>query len=83
MKKILEAPYIRFPADWEIQLVPAYLGTHVHFRVRLTSGTVKNAVLLHNKDGYAYWLVSPESGLMEDRCDVDDIATLLQLLAAE
>lgn len=81
--KILETPYIEFPAGWAIQFVPAYLGIHAHFRVRLPSGTVKNAILLHNKEGYAYWEVSPETGSYETRCDVDDVDTLIQLVGAE
>ena len=82
MKKITEPPFIRFPGDWEIQLVPAYLGIHDHFRVRLPSGEVKSVVLLQNDEGYAYWQVYPVYG-DEEKCDFDDVTTLLLLIGSE
>lgn len=79
-------PFINFPADWAIQVIPPFRDAVVRFRVRLPSGTFKSVYLDSRMSlGYwegPYWEVYP----YEDdigRCDRDDIDTLLRMIAED
>lgn len=84
--EIKRVPFIQFPAEWAIQVIPPFDDAVVRFRVRLPSGTEKS-VYLDSRDsigfmGYPYWEVYPYK---EDcgRCAMEEIDTLLDLIANE
>lgn len=64
-------PYIQFPSDWQIKIIPPFSDAVIRFRVHLPSGTVKSFFLdsrcsLEKHFDAAgkpipYWEVSPVS----------------------
>lgn len=79
-------PFIQFPADWAIQVVPPFAGAIALFRVRLPSGSVKSIYFdafgaLGFFDG-PYWEVYPVQG-ENQRCSAADVTELLRLIADE
>lgn len=76
-------PFIEFPRDWRVQIIPPFGGAIVRFRVKLPNSNTKSVYL----DGYdrlgcygePYWEVYPV-GDDVGRCDMNDIKTLLQLI---
>ena len=80
------APWIKFPADWEVQIIPPFGDAVVRFCVKLPSGMEKSIyqdrrMSLGYWDG-PYWEVYPVKGDV-GRCDKEDIGTLLELIADE
>lgn len=83
-------PYIQFPADWSVQIIPPSNGAQVRFRVKLPSGKTKSIYF----DAYGklgcygwpepkpYWEVYPYHGDV-GRCDMLDTAKLLQMIGNE
>ena len=84
--EIDRVPFIQFPADWLVQVIPPFGDAVVRFRVRLPSGNEKSIYLdSRNSLGYwegTYWEVYPVMGDVE-RCDMDDVPKLLELIANE
>ena len=88
-KELSVIPFIKFPADWSIQVIPPFGDAVVRFRVRLPSGTEKSIYLdSRNSLGYwekpdePYWEVYPyqsDVGL----CDIGEINTLLEMIGDE
>lgn len=77
-------PYIEFPPDWKVQVIPPFGGAMARFRVRLPSGDEKSVYLdFYDRLGYfgaPYWEVYP----YEDdvgRCQMADVARLLEMIA--
>ncbi len=86
-EEIAHIPFIKFPADWEIQITPPFRDAVVRFRVRLPSGMEKS-VYLDSRQSLGiwsgpYWEVYPVQDDDIARCDRDDIKTLLELIAYE
>ena len=92
---IIEAesiPYLQFPSDWQVQIIPPFSDAVIRFRVRLPSGLVKSVFLdtrgalenYFNKEGKSvpYWEVSPVAGKL-GRCEKHDIKMLLEMIAYE
>lgn len=84
--EITKIPFIQFPADWLIQMIPPFSDAVVRFRVRLPSGKEKSIYLdSRNSIGYmpyTYWEVYPVHGDV-GRCEMNDIQELLSLIANE
>ena len=82
-------PYIQFPSEWKIKLVPPYAGATFRFYVELPSGTIKSVYF--DKDGNLgadtnYWEVyqiHPDHNQYEERCDKNDIKELLEIIGRE
>lgn len=81
-------PLLRFPSEWQIQIIPPFRDVAVRFRVTLPSG-LKKSVFLDNRGslslgGYPppYWEVSPVAGKV-GRCHKYEIDILLELIAYE
>lgn len=77
-------PWIQFPADWQIQVIPPFSDATVRFRVKLPDGREKSIYLdTRNALGYMdypYWEVYPV-GEDYGRCHMNDITQLLNLIA--
>ncbi len=79
-------PFIKFPPDWEIQMMAPFNGALARFRVKLPSGAEKSIYFdAHNALGYMdgpYWEVYPHQGDV-GRCYQHDVAELLKMIADE
>ena len=79
-------PFVSFPADWSVQVIPPFGGAMARFRVKLPSGATKSVYLdFYDRIGYygePYWEVYPV-GDDVGRCDMADTAELLRLIADE
>lgn len=83
-------PWIQFPADWKIQIIPPFGDAVVRFRVGLPSGASRSVYLdaRHSLGVWAdangelipYWEVYPYKGDV-GRCDKDDVTELLAMIA--
>jgi len=82
-------PFIKFPADWEIQIIGPFSGAQCRFRVRRPDHEVKSVYLDMNCElGYfcdadgneaAYWEVYPVDGDI-GRCGINEVDQLLDLI---
>jgi hypothetical protein len=85
-KVIPEIPYIQFPAEWQIRVIPPFGGLIARFNVKLPSGLEKSIYLDYYDRagcvGHPYWEVYPVQGDC-GRCSRDDVAELLKLIADE
>lgn len=92
MDEIDKIPYLQFPPDWQIQMIPPFGDAVVRFRVKLPSGNKKSVYLdsrsslgcCWGDDGepVPYWEVYPHQNDV-GRCDRSDTATLLMMIADE
>lgn len=78
-------PYITFPADWQVAIIPPFGGAIARFRVKLPTGQERSVYFdAYEKLGYyggePYWEVYPYQGDI-GRCDMDDVSTLLEMIA--
>ena len=81
-----EIPYIRFPASWEVKVIPPFRGAIVRFRVRNTRGK-EISVYLDCYDtlgcyGSPYWEIFPAADNDIARYAMNDIDGLLKGLKA-
>ena len=77
-------PFIQFPADWKVQVIPPFGDAVVRFRVQLPSGR-KKSIYLDSREslGYydgTYWEVFPYRGDVA-RCGINEIEELLKYIA--
>lgn len=82
-------PWLQFPPNWQIQVIPPFADAVVRFRVRLPSGKTKSVYLdsrcslgYFNAVGETYWEVYPV-GDDTGRCGLNDIEELLRLIGDE
>lgn len=85
-------PFIQFPADWKVQVIPPFGDAVVRFRVELPSGKRKSVYLdVRSSLGYfgadvnvptPYWEVYPYRGDIA-RCHRWNVALLLTFIADE
>lgn len=79
-------PFLKFPATWEVKVIPPWAGAVGRFLVKLPGGAVKSIYL----DWYdalgiyqePYWEVHPVNGDI-GRCPVADTKELLRLIKAK
>ena len=72
-------PFIKFPEDWEIQVIPPFGGATVRFRVRKGKAIVSIFLDCYEKlavMGAPYWEVYPHDGDIF-RCEMNSIHKLL------
>lgn len=76
-------PYIKFPANWEVKIIPPFGGAVVRFLVKLPDEQPKSVYLdCFGRLGYMdhpYWEVYPYKGDV-GRCDIHDTKKLLQMI---
>jgi hypothetical protein len=85
-------PFIQFPTDWKVQVIPPFGDAVVRFRVELPSGKRKSVYLdTRSSLGFfgrsidvptPYWEVYPHRGDIA-RCHRADIEQLLSYIADE
>ncbi len=79
-----EVPYLKFPSDWEIKVVPPFAGAIVRFRVK--KGNADISVYLDCYDilgcmGRPYWEIYPYSSEEYTfRCSMNDTDELLEAI---
>jgi len=83
-EEIDRIPYIQFPADWKIQVIPPFANAVVRFKVKLPCGKDKS-IYLDSREalgcyGSPYWEVYPYHG-ETGRCSIDDVDELLRMIA--
>lgn len=82
---IKEIPFIQFPADWKIRVIPPFGGLQARFQVQLPNGNEKSVYLDYYDRagcmGSPYWEVYPVRGDC-GRCFRDNVEELLELIAA-
>ena len=91
-EEIATMPFITFPANWKIQIIPPFGDAVVRFRVELPSGAARSVYLdaRHSLGVFAdkrgdlipYWEVYPYRGDV-GRCDKENVAELLAMIADE
>ena len=84
-EEIDRVPYIQFPADWKIQVIPPFGDAVVRFKVKLPDGSDKSIYLdvrgsLGYFGGEPYWEVYPYGGYV-GRCGIKDTEELLRMIA--
>jgi hypothetical protein len=85
-KWVRDAPWIQFPADWKVKIIPPVGGAFVRFRVLLPCG-IQKSVYFDTIDRLGcmmqpYWEVYPYQGDC-GRCYANDIEELLRMIADE
>lgn len=82
-EEIVTMPFIQFPTDWQIQVIPPFGDAVVRFRVRRADGEERSIYLDSRCSlGYwegPYWEVYPYRG-DTGRCDKEDIPELLRMI---
>jgi len=91
-ENIAVIPFIKFPADWGIQMIGPFSGAQARFRVRLPDGEEKSVYLdMHNELGYfcdddgepaPYWEVYPVDG-DTGRAALNDTDELIRLIGEQ
>ena len=76
-------PFINFPSEWQVQPIPNFGWAMARFRVRKWEKTI--SIYLDCYDVLwimwkAYWEVYPALNCDTERCDMDDIDTLLDII---
>ena len=87
LEEIKNIPFIQFPSDWKVQIIPPFGDAVVRFRVELPTGHNRSVYLDgRNSLGYwdmvgsYYWEVYPYRG-DTGRCAMNDVYELLCLIA--
>lgn len=82
-----DIPFIEFPANWKVKVIPPFANACVRFLVILPSGTQKSIYLdTRNALGfmnYSYWEVYPHTDSEPGRVEMQDVAGLLEMIAYE
>lgn len=84
-KWVVEIPFIKFPSDWEIKVIPPFAGAVVRFQVKVPQARSPVSVYLDCYDrlgffGAPYWEVYPHRGDIA-RCPMNDVKSLLEFIA--
>jgi hypothetical protein len=81
-----KVPFIRFPADWDVRVIPPFAGALARFIVRLPDGETRSVYLdVNNSLGFyadppePYWEVYPYQG-DTGRCDMADVEELIRMI---
>lgn len=83
---VKSAPYINFPSEWDIQIIPPFAGAIMRFRVRYKSHEISVYADYHQSLGYysneegietPYWEIYP---YFDDtyRCNINDTKLLIE-----
>ena len=79
-KWIKQIPAIKFPPEWEIQIIPPFSGALVRFRINDKTSVYLDGYGLLGAVDKPYWEVYPH----EDdvfRCDMNDVDGLLKAIS--
>jgi len=88
--EVARLPWIQFPTDWKVKVIPPYGDAVVRFLVMLPDGREKSvyhdtrsSLGMHFGDGdepIPYWEVYPVNGDV-GRCRTDEVELLLEMIA--
>lgn len=76
-------PYINFPPEWQVKVIPPFCGAMARFWIKSGDGNISVYLDTYSRLGYwdggPYWEVYP---LRDDvgRCDMDDVPELLRMI---
>jgi hypothetical protein len=77
-EEINNVPFIQFPSDWKVQVIPPFADAIVRvFRSIYLDG--RNSLGYWGEVGDYYWEVYPYRGDV-GRCDMNDIPELLRMI---
>ena len=77
-----EIPYIQFPANWSIKIIPPFTGAIVRFRAKLGKKDVSIYLDCYDRLGHfgsPYWEVYPYQDDI-GRCGIDEVGELLRMI---
>lgn len=82
-KWMMEIPYLQFPRDWDVKIIPPFAGATIRFKIRKENANV--SVYLDCYDnlgcyGEPYWEVYPHKDDVF-RCIMADTESLLGAIA--
>lgn len=84
--EITNIPFIQFPSDWKVQIIPPFGDAVVRFRVELPTGQNRSVYLDGRNSlgfwdlvGSYYWEVYPYRG-DTGRCSMQEIPELLRMI---
>jgi len=87
---INDFPWINFPKEWKIKMVPPFAEATVRFYVELPNGAIKSVYFdRYGKLGadYDYWEVFQiqprDDNRAPKRCDKNDITKLLEIIESD
>ena len=79
-------PFIQFPAEWKVQVIPPFADAIIRFRVEIEDGVFRSVYLDgRNSLGYwdmvgsYYWEVYPYRG-DTGRCALNEVSELLRMI---
>lgn len=73
-------PYLKFPAHWEVRIIPPFGGATARFTVRYEDKTVSIYLDHYSRLGcmdYPYWEIYPAAGGDTDRFAMENTAELI------
>ena len=79
---IKEIPYIRFPSEWEIKIIPPFGGAMARFLVKIGIKEISVYLDCHGSLGACdtpYWEVYPYNDDVY-RCDMNETAELINAI---
>lgn len=77
-------PAIRFPRNWEVQVIPPFAGVLARFRVRHGQDFILVYLDVFDTLGYfggPYWEVYPSFDGDPDRCAVENVGELVRMIS--
>ena len=81
-----EIPYIAFPSDWQVQILPPFAGTIVRFKIKKGDAIVSIYLDCYDRFGHyekpygqPHWEVFSQ-GDDVFRCDMEDTESLLKAI---
>jgi hypothetical protein len=78
-------PFIKFPEDWEIQVIPPFGGATARFRVRKNNKIISAYLDCYDKlgsMGVPYWEIYPYNGDIY-RCEMNEVRKLILAIGRE
>lgn len=81
-KWIKEIPFISFPSEWLVQIIPPFNGAVVRFRIQSGSAEISVYLDCYDRLGYygsPYWEVYPHKEEVF-RCEMKDVTSLLKAI---
>lgn len=85
-EEINNIPFIQFPAEWKVQVIPPFADAIVRFRVEIEDGVFRSVYLDGRNSlgfwdlvGGYYWEVYPYRG-DTGRCALNEVSELLRMI---
>ncbi len=85
-EEVSHIPFIQFPSDWKVQIIPPFGDAIVRFRVQIADGEHRsiyldgrNSLGFWDLAGSYYWEVYPYRGDV-GRCSMGEIPELLRMI---